>query len=170
MLKWTRVDRVSDLRGGALELQQHQRTGTLQDVEVKQKRLLPVVWEQQNKSMTWSISPAKCLKNSWYGGHFRDYSMRIRLILSGDSLQRCSGLSAELPPAVCGVDHFPGVTLRPSCMEKYSETFRNKANIWSAGTYSAKRTTHHQIFQNTTEKLQNMCFMFYHHHFSFSLY
>lgn len=40
------VDTVSDLCGGTLELQQHQRTGTFQDVEVQQKRLLPVAWEQ----------------------------------------------------------------------------------------------------------------------------
>lgn len=33
----------SDLCGGALEFQQHQRTGTFQDVEVEQERLLPVM-------------------------------------------------------------------------------------------------------------------------------
>lgn len=33
---------VSDLRGGTLELQQHQGAGALQDVEVEEKRLLPV--------------------------------------------------------------------------------------------------------------------------------
>lgn len=34
----------SDLRGRALKFQQHQRTGTFQDVKVKQERLLPVAW------------------------------------------------------------------------------------------------------------------------------
>lgn len=33
---------VSDLRGGTLELQQHQGAGALQDVEVEEKWLLPV--------------------------------------------------------------------------------------------------------------------------------
>lgn len=33
---------VSDLYGRTLELQQHQGAGALQDVEVEQKRLLPV--------------------------------------------------------------------------------------------------------------------------------
>lgn len=36
--------------------------------------------------------------------------------MAGDSLQRCSGLSAELAPAVRGVDNLPGITLRPGCM------------------------------------------------------
>lgn len=36
------VATLPDLRGGTLELQEHQGAGTFQDVEVKQKRFLPV--------------------------------------------------------------------------------------------------------------------------------
>lgn len=36
------VEGVSDLRGRTLELQEHQGAGALQDVEVEEKRLLPV--------------------------------------------------------------------------------------------------------------------------------
>lgn len=39
----TQANIISNLCGGTLELQQHQGTCTFQDVEVKQKRFLPVV-------------------------------------------------------------------------------------------------------------------------------
>lgn len=47
----------SDLRGGALKLQQHQRAGTFQDVKVKQERLLPVV----PRAVKMEISHLPCL-------------------------------------------------------------------------------------------------------------
>lgn len=39
----------------------------------------------------------------------------VVLAAPGYLLQRCPGLAAELPPAVCGVDHLPWVTLGPGC-------------------------------------------------------
>lgn len=44
------------------------------------------------------------------------------LLTSGNSLQRCSGLAAELPPAVCGIDHLPRVTLGPGCTQHSKHT------------------------------------------------
>lgn len=97
----------SDLRGGALKLQQHQRTGTFQDVKVKQEWLLPVV--------------ARALKRTYHICRVWE-SNDTALITSGNSLQGCSGLAAELPPAVCGVDHLPGVALGPGCAYDFKHT------------------------------------------------